>query len=74
MVSLWDVENGFTAIDKYSFSNDANIKAGALLATGLVSTGVVSEMDASFALLSEFLEGNPTNHNQKVAAVFGLGN
>lgn len=34
MLLLWDVENGFSAIDKYSLSTQSWIKAGAALANG----------------------------------------
>ena len=34
MILLWDVDTGFSAIDKYSFSQQNYIKAGALLGTG----------------------------------------
>lgn len=34
MLLLWDVENGFSAIDKYSLSTHVWIKAGALMANG----------------------------------------
>lgn len=71
MVLLWDLENGFSAVDKYTFSNQPHIKAGALLATGMVSSGVTSEMDAALGLLQEHVEGN--DPLLKTAAVFGLG-
>lgn len=34
MLLLWDVENGFSSIDKYSLSTHVWIKAGALMANG----------------------------------------
>lgn len=71
MIMLWDVEEGFSAIDKYSFSQQAHIKAGAVLATGVLSSGVTSEMDAALALLSEHVESDDAS--LKTSAVFGLG-
>merc|ERR1719491_2774463 len=42
---LWGVDEGLTQIDKYQWSSDVNLKAGALLAFGLVTTGVKNECD-----------------------------
>lgn len=70
-ILLWDLEMGLSAIDKYSESKIPQVKAGALLASGMISSGVTSEMDASFALLSEHVE-NP-NRDMKVSAILGLG-
>ena len=71
LLMLWDVESGFSAVDKYSFSNQNQIKAGAALAHGLLSTGVTSEMDAALALLSEHIETKDVE--MKLSAIFGLG-
>jgi 26S proteasome regulatory subunit N1 len=40
LVLLWDVDGGLTQIDKYLYSPEDYIKAGALLACGIVNTGV----------------------------------
>ncbi|ORZ13240.1 armadillo-type protein [Absidia repens] len=71
MISLWDIEVGLTLIDKYMYSNDDNIKAGALLAIGILNAGVREESDPAFALLSEAIEGG--NAHVRHAAIFGLG-
>jgi 26S proteasome regulatory subunit N1 len=34
MILLWDVDGGLTEIDKYLYSKEDYIKAGALLAVG----------------------------------------
>lgn len=71
MILLWDVETGFSTVDKYSFSTQSMIKAGSLLATGMLSSGVTSEMDAALALLSEYIEDDKAE--MRTAAVLGLG-
>lgn len=53
---LWDPEEGLSHIDSYSHATEEYIKAGALLANGLVHSGIRSEMDAAMALLSEYTE------------------
>eukprot|EP00439_Symbiodinium_sp_Y106_P044337 s4196_g5.t1 len=53
---LWGIDEGLTQIDKYQWSSDVNLKAGALLAFGLVTCGVKNECDPAWALLGEQLE------------------
>lgn len=45
LINLWDVEGGLPAIDKYLYSNDQFVVAGALLAIGIVNCGVQNEND-----------------------------
>jgi len=69
---LWDVDEGLTQIDKYQWSSDPHLKAGALLAFGLVTTGVKNEdCDPAWALISEQLEAE--DPMLRLAAVVGLG-
>lgn len=68
---LWGVEEGLAQIDKYQWSSDPHLKAGALLAFGLVTTGVKNECDPAWALLSEQLEAE--DQMLRLAAVVGLG-
>merc|ERR1719183_1758037 len=69
---LWDVDEGLTQIDKYQWSSDPHLKAGALLAFGLVTTGVKNEdCDPAWALISEQLEAD--DPMLRLAAVVGLG-
>jgi 26S proteasome regulatory subunit N1 len=69
LVSLWDLDNGYSAIDKYMHSKNAAVQAGAVLATGMLSANVTSEMDAAIALLGEYLD-NP-NKDVRLAAILG---
>lgn len=72
LILLWDVETGFSSADKYSHSAQNYIKAGGLLATGMLNSNICNpEMDAAYALLSEHVESN--DKDMKTAAVFGLG-
>ena len=71
LIHLWDVENGLTHIDKYLYSQDDNIKAGALLAIGLVSSGVRNESDPALALLSE--QVNASSAILRSTSIVGLG-
>eukprot|EP01027_Heterolobosea_sp_BB2_P017777 GEZU01025151.1.p1 GENE.GEZU01025151.1~~GEZU01025151.1.p1 ORF type:complete len:915 (-),score=306.66 GEZU01025151.1:111-2855(-) len=71
MLLLWDVEGGLAQIDKYLYSTDNYIKAGALMAVGIVNSGVRSEVDPALALLQEHLEGS--NRDLRLGAIVGLG-
>ena len=71
LMLLWDVDSGLTQIDKYLYSNEDNIKAGALLACGLVNCGVRNECDPALALLQEYVTHSSTN--MRLGAIIGLG-
>lgn len=70
-VLLWNVEEGLTQIDKFLYSSEDYVKAGAALAVGILSSGVRNDADPAFALLSEHVEGDV--HIMKCAACTGLG-
>jgi 26S proteasome regulatory subunit N1 len=72
MIHLWDLESGFTALDKYTYKSDDFHNAGAMLGIGMVSSGITSEMDGAFAILSERLAEAPDN-NVKISVILGLG-
>ena len=71
LVLLWDVDGGLTQIDKYLYSPEDHIKAGALLACGIVNTGVRNECDPAKALLSDYVLHETMI--MRTGAVFGLG-
>ena len=64
---LWDVEVGLTQIDKYLYSNDEYIKSGAILAIGIVNSGVRNESDPALALVAEYVDHKTLSH--RVAAL-----
>ncbi|KAK9454769.1 armadillo-type protein [Dipodascopsis uninucleata] len=67
----WDVEQGLQQLDRYMYSSEESIKAGALLGIGIVNTSVHNESDPALALLSEYVENRSVP--LKVSAVMGLG-
>ncbi|KAK8847370.1 hypothetical protein IAR55_005228 [Kwoniella newhampshirensis] len=71
MSVLWDSEAGIHHIDKYSYSAEEHIKAGAFLATGIVHAGIRSDTDVAYALLEEYVDSKSTP--LKVSAINGLG-
>ncbi|KAF8324345.1 26S proteasome regulatory complex non-ATPase subcomplex Rpn1 subunit [Cantharellus anzutake] len=68
---LWDTEVGLSHVDRYTYSNEEYIKAGALLAIGMLHSGVRSEQDAALALLSDHLENKSVP--LRTSAITGLG-
>ena len=68
---LWNVEEGLTEIDKFLYSNDLNVKAGAFLGVGVLSCGVRNDADPALALLIEHVTSE--DKIMKVAAIEGLG-
>eukprot|EP00850_Spirogloea_muscicola_P005526 SM000025S08421 [mRNA] locus=s25:594791:601686:- [translate_table: standard] len=71
LILLWDVDGGLTQIDKYLYSSDNNIVAGALLGIGVLNAGVRTEFDPAYALLSESVEKEDATVRN--GAIIGLG-
>ena len=70
MSLLWDTEEGINHIDKYTYSSEEHIKAGALLAMGILQSGIRTETDVAFALLEDQVDNAASN--LKIAAINGI--
>lgn len=71
MIHMWDVDTGLSQIDRYTYSKEDQVKAGALLGIGVVNAGVKNDCDPALGLLSEYVDqANPT---LRVSAILGLG-
>ncbi|KAL5504235.1 RPN1 [Sanghuangporus vaninii] len=68
---LWDTDVGLSHVDRYTYSPEEYIKAGAFLATGMLNCGVRTEADAALALLGEHVESKSVP--LKTGAIVGLG-
>ncbi|XP_021943715.1 26S proteasome non-ATPase regulatory subunit 2 [Folsomia candida] len=71
LILLWDVDGGLGQIDKYLYSAEDYIKAGALLACGIVNCGVRNECDPALALLSDYVTHQ--SQTMKIGSILGLG-
>ena len=71
MILLWDVDGGLTQIDKFLYSSEDLIRAGALLACGIVNAGVRNDCDPALALLSDYVLHS--SNIMRVGSVLGLG-
>ena len=71
-ILLWDVDGGLTHLDKYLYSDSEFVKAGALLACGVLSSTVRNDCEPTLGLLGEHVKGlaNDTNLT-RLAAVIG---
>ncbi len=70
MSMLWDSEAGIDHIDKYSYSAEEHIKAGAFLAMGILHSGIRTDPDVAFALLEEHVDSKSIP--LKVSAMNGI--
>ena len=71
LINRWDVDSGLSKCDANLYSTDDFIKAGSMLAIGIISSGVNHECDPAQALLLDYLASErPT---LRIGAVFGLG-
>jgi 26S proteasome regulatory subunit N1 len=70
MSLLWDSEAGVDHIDKYTYSAEEHIKAGALLAMGILHSGIRSETDVAFALLEDQVDNQSAV--LKISAMNGI--
>lgn len=67
----WNVNDGLQYLDKYTYSEQDEIKAGALLGTGIVSANVHDDVDAALALLQDYV--NDPKKILQSSAINGLG-
>ncbi|KAL9126444.1 MAG: hypothetical protein Q9217_004500 [Psora testacea] len=73
MLLRWDVENGLDKLDKYTYAEDNQIRAGALLAIGVLNSGVRMDSEPALALLSAEDNINSKNMPMRIASIMGLG-
>ncbi|EPX74117.1 19S proteasome regulatory subunit Mts4 [Schizosaccharomyces octosporus yFS286] len=71
LLQLWNVDMGLSLLDKYLYSSEENVKAGALLGIGITNVAVRNEADPALAILSEYLETGSTK--LRATAILGLG-
>jgi 26S proteasome regulatory subunit N1 len=70
---LWDVETGLDKIDKYTYAPEDQIQAGAMLAIGIMNSGVRIDSDPALALLGDEEKLAHKSPMVKVASIMGLG-
>ena len=73
MLLRWDIEVGLDKIDKFTYADDDNIKAGALLAIGMLNSGVRIDSEPAMALLSTDENIGAKSIPTRMASIMGLG-
>ncbi|KAF7316023.1 26S proteasome regulatory subunit RPN1 [Mycena indigotica] len=69
---LWDTEVDLSHIDKYAYSSEEYIKAGSLLATGTLNSGVRTEADVAKDLIRECVDNKFIPLKTSAIVVLGL--
>lgn len=67
----WNIEDGLQELDRYTYSKEDEIRAGALLGFGIASSGIHDEDVTAFALLQDYL--NDPKKLLQASAINGLG-
>ncbi|KAI1327522.1 armadillo-type protein [Xylariaceae sp. FL0255] len=70
---MWDVESGLDKIDKFTYSPEPQILAGAMLAIGIMNSGTRIDSDPALALLGDTDKLEHKSPLVRVAAIMGLG-
>lgn len=73
MLLRWDVEQGLERIDKFTYAAEDNVKAGSLLAIGILMSGVRMEAEPAFHLLGDEKNLGSDKRPVRVASIMGLG-
>jgi 26S proteasome regulatory subunit N1 len=75
LLMLWDVENGLDQIDKYTWAKEPEIEAGAMLAIGVMSSGLQADPESqpAMALLTEDVKWNHKDISVRTSCIMGLG-
>ena len=69
----WDVESGLDQIDKFTYATEEHVKAGALLATGILISGVRLDAEPALALLGTDDNLGSKSVPMRMASIMGLG-
>lgn len=74
LVNLWDTNEGLQVLDKYLYSEQTEIKAGALLGMGITTASVHDEVDPALLILQDYV-GSDTKRDARLtsSAITGLG-
>ncbi|KAI9675932.1 MAG: proteasome regulatory particle base subunit [Trizodia sp. TS-e1964] len=73
MLLQWDAEMGLDHIDKFTRADEDFIRAGSMLAIGIMNSGVRIDSDPALALLADEDNLNSKVPAIKIASIMGLG-
>ncbi|KAK8105391.1 26S proteasome regulatory subunit rpn-1 [Apiospora kogelbergensis] len=70
---MWDVENGLDKVDKFTYADEPQIQAGAMLAIGIMNSGVRIDSEPALALLGDQEKLENKSPLVRTASIMGLG-
>ena len=73
LIHLWDSAQGLQIIDPLTYAEDPNIKAGAILASGIIMCGIKSPFDPMIAIASNHLTSSASTLHIRIATALALG-
>jgi 26S proteasome regulatory subunit N1 len=75
MLTMWDVENGLDRVDKYTYASEPEILSGAMLAVGIMTSGIQMdpELQPALALLTDEDKWNHKDLSVRTSCIMGLG-
>lgn len=72
LIFRWDLDNGLAHCDKFLYANEKFIKAGSMLAVGIISSGIHHDCDPAEAILLDYVKPE-YDVLFRTGAIFGLG-
>ena len=69
----WDIESGLDQIDKYTYAEEEQIRAGAFLGIAILNSGVRIDAEPALALLSGEDNVGSKSLPTRMASIMGLG-
>lgn len=73
MLLQWDVDQGYDKMDKFTYAQEDQIKAGAFLGIGIMNSGVRIDQDPAMGLLSDSDNLHSKSVPLRMASIMGLG-
>ncbi|POR36192.1 26S proteasome regulatory subunit rpn-1 [Tolypocladium paradoxum] len=70
---LWDIESGLDKVDKYTYATEPEIAAGAMLAIGIMTSGVRIDSEPALALLTDPEKLYHSDPLVRTGCIMGLG-
>ncbi|KAI6202974.1 26S proteasome non-ATPase regulatory subunit 2 [Aphelenchoides besseyi] len=71
LIYRWDIDKGLVQCDQFLYVNDDYIRAGTLLAIGIISSGVQNSCDPAAALLMDHVHSERAC--MSIGSILGLG-
>lgn len=73
MLMQWDIDEGLGKVDAFTYVDEEYVKAGAMLASGIISSGIRNEADPALALLGDSDNLHGKSIKTRMTSIMGLG-